>query len=342
MQSESNYAGIYNQLHKSGLFANANPDLLLKNMIPLTRVNQFFFGTNYFYNNLNYVILYNDNLIRKYYGIYWVNITNLEEYINRVVNIVSLDSLTCCPYNYYKVFKNTKKLHYEFMIKSIDAFLSYLDNKKTPEAKVIRHIITPNNIFETEIIDFLNFNNIFDNELLLKFMKKGKPLYIRLYFNKRMKASDGILRICDEITIEELDDLYEYIVKQLLLDSPEEFLINNLERICGSIEFAEIMVKSYLKKDEYIYNINAIASIILWKDEKIKQKYIEYFTSRYDCYCSILDDNIYINFKGINKFLLNISEDDVLNFEVKEQINEMYYNTMHELIYSFELLYKSK
>ena len=55
---------------------------------------------------MNYVILYNDNLIRKYYGIYWVNITNLEEYINRVVNIVSLDSLTCCPYNYYKVFKN--------------------------------------------------------------------------------------------------------------------------------------------------------------------------------------------------------------------------------------------
>ena len=51
------------------------------------------------------------------------------------------------------------------------------------------------------------------NELLLKFMKKGKPLYIRLYYNKRMKANDGILRICDEITIEELDDLYEYIVK---------------------------------------------------------------------------------------------------------------------------------
>ncbi len=49
-----------------------------------------------------------------------------------------------------------------------------------------------------------------------------------------------------------------------------------------------------------------------------------------------------LNFEGINKFLLNISEDDVENFEVKEQINEMYYNSMFELIHSFEQLYKNK
>jgi hypothetical protein len=49
-----------------------------------------------------------------------------------------------------------------------------------------------------------------------------------------------------------------------------------------------------------------------------------------------------LNFKGINKFLLNITEDDVENFDVKEQINEMYYNSMNELIHSFEQLYKRK
>jgi hypothetical protein len=47
-----------------------------------------------------------------------------------------------------------------------------------------------------------------------------------------------------------------------------------------------------------------------------------------------------LNFKGINKFLINV--DDVENFEVKEEINEMYYNSKSELIHSFELLYRKK
>jgi len=37
----------------------------------------------------------------------------------------------------------------------------------------------------------------------------------------------------------------------------------------------------------------------------------------------IVNGDTMINFEGINKFLLNINVDDV---EVKEQINEMYYN----------------
>ena len=338
MQSESNYAGIYHQMQKSGLFNNENSDLLLKNMVPLTRVNQFFFGTNFFYNNLNYVILYNDNLIRKHYGIYWVNITNIEEYIIHVLNIVSFDGFNCCPYNYYKTFKNlsTYPLHYQQMVKTIDTFLNFLDKKDTRESKIIKHIIAPNNKFETEIIDFMNSEKFFQDELLLKFMKKGRPLHIRLFLSNKIKNDDDILRVCDNITNDELEILYQYINRELLLDNQEDFLINNLEKICGSYEFAELMVKSYLNKNNFIYDVDNIASIVLWKDNKTKDKYIEYFLSRYSSDCRK------INFEGINKFLLNISEDDVINFEVKEQINEMYYNIMHELIYSFEMLYKSK
>jgi hypothetical protein len=68
------------------------------------------------------------------------------------------------------------------------------------------------------------------------------------------------------------------------------------------------------------------------------EKFRKYFCIRYPN----LIQNDYINFEGINKFLLNISESDVVNFEVKEMINEMYYNSMHELIYSFEKLYENK
>jgi hypothetical protein len=346
MQSESNYTGIYHKLYKTGLFNNVNPDLLLKNLIPVTRVNQFFFGTNLFNNKLNFVILYTDGIINTNGNCdtYFVYISKLVEYVHRVLNVIDLDNLSCCPYNYYKTFTNISSYpeHYQNMINCLDAFLNYLDTKNTSQAKTIKHIIAPNNKIETEIVDFLNFNNIYSNELLLKFFKKGKPIYIRMYVSDNIKSNEGLLRISNNITTQELEDLYDYITNQLLLDNPEEFLINNLERICGSQEFAELMVRSYLSKNDYIYDIDSLSSIILWKNDDKKYKYHKYFISRYIDNFSITNDEIKINFEGINKFLLNISEDDVINFEVKEQINEMYYKTMHELIYSFELLYKYK
>jgi hypothetical protein len=126
------------------------------------------------------------------------------------------------------------------------------------------------------------------------------------------------------------------------MDTPEEFLINNLERVCGSRVFAEIMVKSYLSKSDFIFSLDSISSIILWKDSDSEKRYCDYFYQRYLHSVKTINELPMLNFEGINKFLLNISEDDVENFDVKEQINSMYYNSMYELIHSFELLYKNK
>ena len=195
---------------------------------------------------------------------------------------------------------------------------------------------------EVEVVDILELDEYL-NDMVLKFDKKGKPLFITLSWsvNKNLKYSN-MLRICDNIDLDEYEILYDYICEQLKMDSPEDFLINNLDRVCGSREFSEIMVKSYLAKNDFNFSLDSISSVILWKDSNSYLKYKNYFLARYEHCIVFNDDQILVNFEGINKFLLNINEDYVENFEVKEQVNDMYYNCMTELISSFEKLYKNK
>ena len=353
MESESSYVGIYHDIYKSGLFNNYNKmssELSHSNIIPLSRVNQFFFGTNLFSTKLNYFILHRDSIIKKEAGVYWLYISKLEQYLENVCATININSqINCCPYNYLKIF-NPKNIHpnYYTIIKSIDYFLNYLQTKNTPDARTIINIMSPNiknNQFklEGEVMDSLNLGDPSKTDMILKFNKKGKPLFITLSCsNNKIGKYNNILRIGGAFNFDEYDILYNYLSDQLRMDTPEEFLINNLDRVSGSREFSEIMVKSYLDKKKFLYPLEIISSIILWKNTTLKNQYENYFISRYvDC-TNILDSCVLLNFEGINKFLLNITEDYVESFHVKEQINEMYYNCMNELISSFELLYKNK
>jgi hypothetical protein len=358
----SEYEGIYSSAYKAGLYNFYNKyvesDNNLKQLVPLRRVNQFFFGTNSFEKELNKLVLYNKNMLVKHYNDYWISIIKLESYINEVLEVVDLNKFDYCPYNYFKTFgleELEKYQHYKSLIQVIDGFLEYLDIINTPISKTIRNIIAPHTKsgeykkFEGEVIGVLNIGS--NSEMMLKFNKKGSPLVLRLYLSDEPKLYENNiiqLRIGENILEEEYQNLYDCINQQLLMDSPEEFMINNLERVCGSRDFAEIMVKSYIKKDEFNYDIDILCELIQWKNDRAKQKYINYFENKYSKLCSkqsLSNDTIeatYLNFEGINKFLLNLSEDDLDSFEVKEQINEMYYNSMHELIHSFELLYNNK
>ncbi len=354
MESESSYVGIYHKIYKSGLInkndTKMSSELSHQNIIPLTRVNQFFFGTNLFSNKLNYLVLHRDSMIKKYMGIYWLYTSKLEQYLEEVCSVIDIGGkINCCPYNYLKTF-NHKSIHpyYHTMIKSIDNFLNYLSKKDTPDARTILNIMAPNTKndhykLEVEVMDILDLGEVTNNEMVLKFDKKGKPLFITLsWSNSKVGEPSNVLRICEKAESDEYETLYNYICDQLRMDTPEEFLINNLDRVCGSREFSEIMVKSYLAKKEFSYPLEIISSIIMWKNQTLQNKYEKYFISRYEECTSVVDCQVLLNFEGINKFLLNITEDYVESFHVKEQINEMYYNCMNELISSFELLYKNK
>jgi hypothetical protein len=353
MDSEK-HNNIYQAALKYGLIKPTGTKHLIDpnhhTIIPLTRVNQFFFGTSSFDVNLNRFFLSRE-IITHQYGIDHVKISKLDKYLEEVLSILRLEeNMNCCPYNFYKTIgkNNVIPEHYQLMICAIDNFLKWIDTKETLMAKTIRNIIAPNtnkgqfNKIETSVVDILNLGN--QKHVLLKFYKKGSPLFIFMEkaSSENKNEQDNLLRMDTQHSDEELERLYEYVCTKLRMDNPEEFIINNIEKICGSREFAELMVKSYMLKDNFIFNIDTISSIILWKDSKKESSYQAYFISRYPELYQVIDAEYFLNFEGINKFLLNISESDVINFEVKEQINNMYFSSIHELIYSFELLYKNR
>ena len=82
METTSNYVGIYHNLVKSGLLNNFNSktslELTHQNIIPLSRVNQFFFGTNLFVGKLNYTVLHKESMITKHDGQFCLYISKLE------------------------------------------------------------------------------------------------------------------------------------------------------------------------------------------------------------------------------------------------------------------------
>ena len=53
-----------------------------------------------------------------------------------------------------------------------------------------------------------------------------------------------------------------------------------------------------------------------------------------------IDNNIYLNFEGFNKYLLNLNINYLQDFSIKEFINELYFSMTNELIKSYENLFK--
>jgi len=350
METTSQYVGIFHNIYKTGLLNKQDKktslELTRQNIIPLSRVNQFFFGSNLFVSKLNCTILHKESIITKHDGQYYIYISKVEKYLNEVCDVLDIENkVNCCPFNYLKIFGQSGRIlngKYFLLTCAFESFLHFLQLKQNNDANTIVNIMAPNSKLEGEVIKILELDEHL-NDMVIKFDKKGKPLFITLSWslNKNLNHQN-MLRICNNVEIDEYEVLYDYICEQLRMDTPEDYLINNLDRVCGSREFSEIMVKSYLSKHEFKYSLDSISSVILWKDSRSYNKYKDYFLSRYENCLVLDDDQILLNFEGINKFLLNINEEHVENFEVKEQINDMYFNCMTELISSFEKLYKNK
>jgi hypothetical protein len=133
------------------------------------------------------------------------------------------------------------------------------------------------------------------------------------------------------------------------MESPEKFLITNLERVTGDETFATNIVKSYLSKNEFNTPLIGLCNLVLWKNKEAMFHSIHQFFKNYP---NLINkkleeisnnfEEVNTNFEGFNKFLLSIEVNDLQQWEVKDQINELYYKITHELIRSFEILYLDK
>ena len=270
-----------------------------------------------FVNNLNYK--------DKYY----LKLSKYIDYLDLIKNQFHNNFKCIFPYNYYKIIIPTEINQYTSVFKVIDKYIEFLIKKNDSFSGIILNTIYNRKILQANLVSEL------DGLYCLNFEKKGKSLHINL-FSENIDAPYSLCYSDNDGS--QYQKLFEDHKKHILMDDPETFLINNLERVTGDELFSTMIVKSYLNKNEFTTPIIGLCNLIQWKNKYMKEIYVVKFGEIYSHL--IKDENT--NFEGFNKFLLNLETDYLQDWNVREQINELYYHITHELIRSFELLYKSK
>jgi hypothetical protein len=319
--------------YKTVLYKNSHLEPEIGRVVPISTINQMFFGNSDPFCISGKFELINSNIVKKINGIFYLNLDKLTEYFEIAGNI-NFDNVKFFPYNYYKIFKSeTIPEHFQNMMETIDEYLDFLKNMNDHFSNTIRHILYNKNFLNAELIVAQN------DTFIVKFDKLGKPLFIN--FSYDTNGGSNFLSMFKPRNKTQYYVLYQSHKQQLLMEEPENFLITNLERVTGDRNFSEMAVKSYLNINKYHTPLEGLSELIQWKDEKSKNEFIKFFVQKYPDLVKSVDDTLMTNFEGFNKFLLSL-DTSYIYWQVKEQINELYYQITHELIRSFELLYENK
>ena len=301
-------------------------------VVNLSTVNKLFFGNSDPFCLSGKFELMNSNMVIKKDNEFYILTSVIPYYFENVAARLAINRHF--PYGYFS-FVNTDNVpkHYQCMITAMNEYLTFLNEKKDMFSTSVKNILTKNNFVTGELVDCIPYN------YLVKFDKLGKPLMINFTYDPQTNMG---LYLNRKNTSEMLEKLYQLHKQQLLMDDPKTFLINNLERVTGDINFATMAVTSYLQKDEFLTPVEGLMDLILWKNDESKIEYLDFFVKKYNHLTKETSWGWMTNFEGFNKFLLNLEVKYLQQWEVKEQYNELYYQITHELIRSYEMLYQNK
>jgi hypothetical protein len=131
--------------------------------------------------------------------------------------------------------------------------------------------------------------------------------------------------------------LAEDIFQAMLRTNVDEYVIYNLTKITGNESFAKMLVVAHINND-FAIPIDVAMSIIQFKNENQKQHYNIKFMTLYKSgtIWNKVDDDIMLNFEGLNRYYLNLDDTFIDN---KEEVNTLYYDITNELIISYKTLY---
>lgn len=294
-------------------------------LIPLNHINHFLFGVSSIPKTTCKAFLVMHNIIIEYNNTLYLILSKMKEYIEA---IGTLDNYT----NEYILIN-----YYNFINKELTGIQN----------------------------DIYNFNQKF-----IEYLEKEKPLFYssiinifgKKYFNGKFIASEtitGMISILynnimitygnSNMNAKLYVNLYDYEFKKIYEDIKNEYLLNdidlyvkyNLIAITQNESFADLLVTSHNMKEYCCISIDIVNNIIAFKNNNTKEKYIERFTKLYkiNTIWTIIDNIIYLNFEGLNKYFLNLERADLISDEMKEIVSEFYYNITNELINSYKTLY---
>lgn len=266
-------------------------------------------------------------------------LSKLEEYMEFVSKNANFNRNEICPINFINLFSS---MGYEIipnkgnmkLIHKLGEFREFLIKKNDLNAQVILNFFWPD-----------KFNGIVSEcndqpyMVSIKFPKKGKPfvLIISEYMND-YKNSISLNTLGSE-TEKEFEKVYNSWVQDVLMDNPDNYITSCLTNITGSEEFAKMIFESHKTKLEYNLSIYELDTVLDFKSTNKQKEYHQNFSKMYPELVVTKEDQLYVNFEGFNKYLLNIEASYLSNFDSKERINTLYYNVMDELVNCYERLY---
>lgn len=272
----------------------------------------------------------------------YFKIEKLFDFIKFCHNKVDLEKTNLCPVNFYNVLKsispeiNIPQVHTK-MFDTLSDFKEFLIHKEDINAKTILNYYW-NNIFRGIITSY----NESPFMLTIKFIKKdGFPFIMNLCEFQTEVKNVVCINTLGQIRLDEFEKIFNTWTQEILMDNPDNYVISCLELVTGSRDMAEFIFKSHKDKLSYVIDVNNLNQIINFASPNKKTDYLVQFMKIYENsnIYQLEEDIMYLNFEGFNKYLLNLESSYLYNFQEKENINELYYNVMDELVNSYQRLY---
>ncbi len=330
----------YTELKEAGLINNlmiVHP--VYDKIIPLENVCQSLFGVKTLPITTCIIKLELDNIIIKYNDYYYVVISRFGHFLDKIGCLDKyMDKYLVINYCNFlgQELTGIQKDVYNFN----KMFIDYLEKDKLTDKYKTNNrekklIFNHNTIIK--MIGKDHFNGLmagyekYTNILMINY-DNHYISYGYDNFNEEMYVS---LKNVNDMTFQKLA---ADILQSLLKTNVDEYVYYNLLQITGSNTFARMLVTSHNNPNECVIPIDAVTSMIQFKNEKLKQNYNIKFMTIYknNPIWKEVDDDILFNFKGLNYYYLNLDDSFIDN---KDEVNELYYEITNELINSYKALY---
>jgi hypothetical protein len=152
------------------------------------------------------------------------------------------------------------------------------------------------------------------------------------------------MKLYANLSINNFETLYTNIKEKYLMMDIDKFVCYNLTKITGNEGFSSLLFAGHNNKEDCCIPVYIINSVIKFKNTKTEEQYISRFIKMYNknSIWNFIDNDVYLNFEGFNKYFLNLEVGDLESINEKEIINDFYYNITNELINSYKSLYNHR
>jgi hypothetical protein len=316
----------------------------------LEDVNKYLFGVKENLINICNMDLVKKGIIFKGDEKYKIKINELDNYFDYVNLIIDFNLYKYyLPFNYYLLLNEGLPDFYQKIYNIFYKFKVFLEKDNSIDCTTIKSFIFgKNNYFKGYLSNEMTQKNVVENDIKdlnytssIIFDTNNGIFQISIGENLN-DSKENYFDINKSYDSKKYEKLFEYVKEKILMRDERNYIIHNLTRVIGNKSIAEIIFDSYKVKNEFTIPVEELEKIIIFKNDLLRKDYKIFFMKLYEnnSIYQTIDNNIYLNFEGFNKYLLNLNINYLQDFSIKEFINELYFSITNELIKSYENLFK--